>query len=72
VPTGSEYFQPDDLAQARGNVSINRAGDVYEGPELELKLESFEGFFRNPRYRFLKNEGHGEAERVDFIDEDRA
>jgi len=67
-----EYFQPEDLAQARGNVSINRAGDVYEGPALDLKLESFEGFFLNPRYRFLKNEGHGEAERVDFVDKDRA
>ncbi|MEO6624498.1 MAG: LPS-assembly protein LptD [Burkholderiaceae bacterium] len=67
-----EYYQPDDLARARGNVSINRAGDVYEGPMLELKLESFEGFFLNPRYRFLKNDGHGEADRVDFIDENRA
>ncbi len=67
-----EYYQPDDLAKAKGNVRINRAGDVYEGPELELKVESFEGFFRNPRYQLLKNEGHGEAERVDFIDEKRA
>ena len=67
-----EYYQPEDLAKARGNVSINRAGDVYEGPALDLKVESFEGFFLNPRYRFLKNEGHGEAERVDFIDQDRA
>ena len=66
-----EYFQPDDLARARGDVSINRAGDIYEGPSLDLKLESFEGFFLKPRYRFLKNEGHGEAERVDFIDRDR-
>jgi LPS-assembly protein len=67
-----EYYQPDDLAKARGNVRINRAGDVYEGPELELKVESFEGFFLNPRFRFLKNDGHGEAARVDFIDADRA
>ena len=67
-----EYYQPEDLARARGNVSINRAGDVYEGPTLELKVESFEGFFLQPRYRFLKNEGHGEAERVDFVDKDRA
>ncbi len=67
-----EYYQPDDLAKARGNVRINRAGDVYEGPELELKVEAFEGFFRNPRYQLLKNQGHGEAERVDFIDEKRA
>jgi LPS-assembly protein len=67
-----EYYQPDDFAKARGNVSINRAGDVYEGPALDLKLESFEGVFLNPRYRFVKNEGHGEAERVDFVDENRA
>ncbi|MEO8542144.1 MAG: LPS-assembly protein LptD [Burkholderiaceae bacterium] len=67
-----DYYQPDDLAKARGNVRINRAGDIYEGPELELKVESFEGFFRNPRYQLLKNQGHGEADRVDFIDEKRA
>lgn len=67
-----EYYQPEDQATARGNVRINRAGDVYEGPELQLKVESFEGFFRNPRYQLLKNQGHGEAERVDFIDEKRA
>lgn len=66
-----EYSQPEDLAKARGNVRINRAGDIYEGPELELKVESFEGFFRNPRYQLLKSQGHGEAERVDFIDEKR-
>ena len=67
-----EYYQPEDLARARGAVSINRAGDVYEGPVLELKVESFEGFFLNPRYRLLKNGGHGEAERVDFVDQQRA
>ncbi len=67
-----EYFQPEDLASARGHVRVNRAGDVYEGPELRLKVESFEGFFRNPQYQLLKNNGHGEAERVDFIDEKRA
>jgi len=66
-----EYYQPEDLAKARGDVRINLAGDVYEGPALELKVESFEGFFLNPRYRFLKNDGHGEADRVDFIDENR-
>ena len=67
-----EYDQPEDFAKARGDVSINRAGDVYEGPSMDLKVESFEGFFLQPRYRFLKSEGHGEAERVDFVDEARA
>ena len=66
------YSQPDDLAKARGNVRINRAGDIFEGPLLELKVDAFEGFFDQPRYRFLRNDAYGEAERVDFIDEKRA
>ncbi len=67
-----EYDQPTDLARARGQVRINRAGNVYEGPLLELKLDTFEGFFNAPRYYFLQNDAHGEADRVDFIDEQRA
>ena len=63
-----EYYQPDDRAKATGNVRVNQAGNVYEGPELELKLETFEGFFNNVRYRFLATGGHGEAERIDFVD----
>jgi LPS-assembly protein len=66
------YDQTSDLAKASGNVRINRAGNVYEGPLLELKLDAFEGFFSKPRYYFLKNEAHGEADRVDFVDEQRA
>ncbi len=67
-----EYDQSTDLAKAAGQVRINRAGNVYEGPLLELKLESFEGFFNEPRYYFLKNDSHGEADRADFIDDQRA
>ena len=67
-----EYYQPDDLAKARGNVHINRAGNTYEGPLLEMKVDSFEGFFLAPRYHFIKNDAYGEAERVDFLDDKRA
>ena len=63
-----EYYQPDDLMKSRGNVRINNAGNRFEGPELEIQLERFEGFFTQPTYRFLSNGGNGEAERVDFID----
>ncbi|MBU3737471.1 MAG: LPS-assembly protein LptD [Rhodoferax sp.] len=66
-----EYYEPDDLARARGAVRVQRAGDVYEGPLLELRVDAFEGFFLQPRYRFERNGAHGEAERVDFIDENR-
>ena len=64
-----EYYQPDDQLKSRGNVRINRAGNRFEGPELELKLDRFEGFFTTPGYRFLSNGGNGRAERVDFLDE---
>jgi LPS-assembly protein len=64
-----EYYQPDDQMKSRGNVRINRAGNRFEGPELELKLDRFEGFFTTPDYRFLSNGGNGRAERVDFLDE---
>ena len=63
-----EYYQPDDLMKARGNVRINSAGNRFEGPELELQIDRFEGFFTQPTYRFLANGGNGQAERVDFID----
>jgi LPS-assembly protein len=67
-----EYYQPDDLAKASGNVHINRAGNTFDGPLLELKVDAFEGFFLAPRYRFLQNNAYGEAERVDFLDDKRA
>jgi len=67
-----EYNQPTDLAKARGNVRVNRAGNVYEGPLLELKVDAFEGFFNQPTYHFLRNDAHGQADQVDFVDEQRA
>lgn len=63
-----EYQSPGDLAAATGNVHLNQAGNVYEGPELQLKVETFEGFFRHVRYTLLEGGGHGEADRIDFID----
>ncbi|HQS32217.1 MAG: LPS biosynthesis protein [Polaromonas sp. 39-63-203] len=63
-----EYYQPDDLMKSRGNVRINNAGNRFDGPELEIQLDRFEGFFTQPTYRFLSNGGNGQAERVDFID----
>ena len=64
-----EYYQPNDEARASGHVRINRAGNVYEGPLVELKVESFEGFFQQPSYHFAQNGAHGEASRADFLDE---
>ena len=67
-----EYLQAEDLAKATGNVYVNQAGNIYEGTELQLRVEAFEGFFKNPRYQFLRTEGHGDASRIDFIDDQRS
>ena len=66
------YAPPDDIARATGNVYVNQAGNIYEGAELQLKLETFEGFFNNVRYRLLINGAEGDAERIDFIDHSRS
>ncbi len=67
-----DYYQPTDTAKATGHVRVNRAGNVYEGPLLELRVDAFEGFFNEPSYHFLRNDAHGQADRVDFLDEQRA
>jgi len=66
-----EYNQTKDLARATGDVRINKAGNVFEGPLLELQVDAFQGFFNEPRYRFLRNDAYGQADRVDFLDENR-
>ena len=62
-----EYNQTDTRVRSRGNVRISSAGNQFAGPELELRLDTFEGFFTQPRFRFLSG-GNGQASRVDFID----
>ncbi len=65
------YDQADDLAVARGNVRVSRDGNVYTGPELQLRLQRFEGFFVNPTYLFARNGAGGTAQRIDFLDDER-
>lgn len=67
-----DYDQPLDRARATGDVRINRAGNLFEGPALEMNVDAFEGFFTEPSYRFLLNDAYGQAERIDFIDEQRS
>ncbi|MBC8057188.1 MAG: LPS-assembly protein LptD, partial [Rhizobiales bacterium] len=66
------YEQAEDLATALGNVRISRDGNFYAGPELQLKVQRFEGFFLNPTYYFARTGAGGVAKRIDFVDEQRA
>ena len=65
------YEQADDLARATGNVRISKDGNTFSGPELQLHVQSFEGFFVQPVYFFSRVEAGGHAERVDFLDAQR-
>ena len=67
-----DYYQPEDRARASGHVYMNRAGNRYQGTLLDLQVDAFSGFFLNPSYQFLRTEGHGQAERIDFIDDKHA
>ncbi len=63
-----EYFQPDDLVKTRGNVRISNSGNLFWGPELEVKIDTFEGTFTQPSYRFLSG-GNGQAAQIIFVDD---
>ena len=66
-----QFDQAYDLLKAQGNVHINRGGNRFQGPLLELQVDSFEGFFTEPSFQFLRNQAHGQARRIDFIDNNR-
>ncbi|MEO5845033.1 MAG: LPS assembly protein LptD [Caldimonas sp.] len=66
------YDQAEDLARATGHVVVTRDGNVFSGPELQLKVERFEGFFRTPSYRFARTGAGGKARLIEFIDDQRA
>jgi LPS-assembly protein len=66
------YDHANDLATARGNVRVSRDGSVYTGPELQLKVQRFEGFFANPSYHFSRTGAGGTAQRFEFLDEERS
>ena len=66
-----EYYQPDDLARARGNVYLNREGNVFEGTEAQIRVDAQEGYLLKPTFRLLNN-GRGQASRLDFLDAQRS
>jgi LPS-assembly protein len=66
-----EFDQRSNEAQAQGDVLVNRNGNRFEGPELQLNVETNKGTFQKPTFSLLQSEGQGDASRVDFIDADR-
>ena len=65
-----EFDQRSNDAKAQGEVLINRNGNRFEGPELQLNVDTNQGTFQKPTFSLLQSEGHGDASRVDFLDAD--
>ncbi|HSM22471.1 MAG TPA: LPS assembly protein LptD [Rubrivivax sp.] len=61
------YDMAQDLASARGHVRVEQNGAVYTGPELELRVQRFEGYFLEPTFEFATLGAGGRADRVDFL-----
>jgi LPS-assembly protein len=69
----AERLALDELTQtvtADGPVRVSRSGHVFDGQSLRLRIDTFEGFFLRPTYRFLSG-GQGQAERFDFQGDQR-
>ncbi|HSW03139.1 LPS-assembly protein LptD [Aquabacterium sp.] len=66
------YDSPEDLAVARGRVQVLREGSIFRGPELQLRVQRFEGFFLQPEFELPLLGAGGRADRVDFLDSSRS
>ena len=66
------YDVENDTARAVGNVRVSHEGNVFTGPEAQLRLSRFEGFVVEPRFEIASTGATGTAQRVDILDADRA
>lgn len=66
-----DYRQTEDEVHAEGHVRIEQKGSVATGPELRMKLETRQGFMREPAYRLTQPDAHGTAENLEFLGEDK-
>ena len=62
------YDDAQDQAHATGNVRVSRDGARYSGPEMQLKVQRFEGYFLRPEFEFPMIGAGGRAARIDFLD----
>ncbi len=66
------YNQENDTARAEGNVRVSHEGNIFSGPEAQLRLARFEGFVVSPRFKIGSTGATGTAQRIDILDADRA
>ena len=67
-----DYDSADERVRAQGRVRIERDGAVYSGPALDVRMDSFEGWFEGPRFEFQRWGAGGRAQRLEFLGRDKA
>lgn len=65
------YDASQNLVEARGNVRLEQPALLVQGDALKLDLDDYSGELTQPVYQLPVQHGRGDAERVDFIDENR-
>jgi LPS-assembly protein len=66
-----DYDQTQDIVSATGQVRINRIGNIFEGPQLRLQVDSFYGSMDKPKFELIQSQGYGSGQRIDFVDSNR-
>jgi len=66
------YDEEKDTARAVGNVRVSNEGNIFNGPEAQLRISRFEGFVISPRFTIGSTGATGTAQRIDILDADRA
>lgn len=66
------YDQSQDILEAAGGIRIHRAGSQFQGSELKLQVDSFQGSLAKPQFEFFGNGAHGTASQLEFLDPSRA
>jgi len=67
-----QYSSLSERLKAQGVVSVNRAGNLFRGTELDMQVDSFEGFFIATDFWLVKNQAYGSAEKIEFVNDKRA
>ena len=67
-----DYYQPNDQVRASGGVYINRSGNRYLGSLLDMQLDAMDGYLLDPIFFFLRGNGQGTAEKIQFINDKKA
>ncbi len=66
------YDQSQDVLDAKGAIHLNKPGSQFQGTELKLQVDSFQGALQKSTFQFSANGAHGSAAQIEFIDPARA